>query len=280
MSVSPRAPLSAATPSDLAERLEVASAAAREAGALIRDAFQTRAEAGALTLKGHHDYLTMTDAAAEQLVRERFAQAFPNDSFFGEESGGHIGDSVWIADPIDGTANFARGVPHFCTALAYVREGRTEVGVIYDPIRNEMFAAARGQGATMNGRPMQVSGIDDIQRAIVEAGWSTRLPPQPYVSVIDGLLLGGAQVRRAGSGALALAYVADGRIDAYCELHINAWDAIAGLLLVEEAGGWTNDFLADDGLRKGNPVIGCTPQLKDVLREVTGFARWPSRPVA
>ena len=110
-----------------------------------------------------------------------------------------------------------------------------------------------------------VSTVPTVTQAIVEAGWSTRRPREAYVALIDRLLRAGAQVRRTGSGALGLAYVADGRIDAYCELHINAWDALAGLLIVEEAGGWTNDFLRGDGLRHGNPVLACTPALKDVL---------------
>ena len=103
--------------------------------------------------------------------------------------------------------------------------------------------------------------------------WSSRLPPEPYIAVVDKLKAGGANVRRAGSGTLGIAYVADGRTDAYCELHINSWDVLAGLLLVEEAGGWANDFLANDGLRKGNPVLVCTPELADALTQATGIAK-------
>jgi myo-inositol-1(or 4)-monophosphatase len=110
-------------------------------------------------------------------------------------------------------------------------------------------------------------------QAIIEAGWSTRRPMQAYLDVIGELYRAGAQVRRAGSGTLGLAYVADGRNDGYCELHINSWDVLAGLLLIQEAGGWTSDFLAGDGLRRGNPVLGCTPALTDVLLRATKMPR-------
>ena len=114
-----------------------------------------------------------------------------------------------------------------------------------------------------------------MRQATVEAGWSSRLPPESYIAAVDKLKKSGANVRRAGSGTLGLAYVADGRIDAYCELHINSWDVLAGLLIIEEAGGWTNNFLAKDGLRKGNPVLACTPELAVALIQATGIARDP-----
>src|SRR5258707_4800408 len=250
---------------DLDRRLALASAVAREAGAIALAAFRDRSHLPAHTLKGHQDYFTQTDAEIERLVCSRVAASFPADSFFGEETGGSFGPAVWVVDPIDGTANFARGIPHFCISIAFVRDDRVELGVIYQPVMDELYAARRGSGATRNGQAITVSTVPTVTQAIVEAGWSTRRPREAYVALIDRLLGAGAQVRRTGSGALGLAYVADGRIDAYCELHINAWDALAGLLIVEEAGGWTNDFLRGDGLGHGNPVLACTPALKDVL---------------
>jgi myo-inositol-1(or 4)-monophosphatase len=260
------------TASDLDHRLNIASAVAREAGAVARERFTVSPQTFSHTFKSDQDYLTETDAELERLIRDRLASACPGDSFFGEESGGTFGSNVWIVDPIDGTANFARGIPHFCISIAFVRDHKAEIGVIYKPMTDELYAARRDAGATRNGQRIKVSAIADIRQSTVEAGWSTRLPPEPYVVLVDRLIKAGAQVRRAGSGALALAYVADGRIDAYCELHINAWDALAGLVLIEEAGGWTNDFLAGDGLRRGNAVLGCTPALKDVIGEAMGFA--------
>jgi myo-inositol-1(or 4)-monophosphatase len=233
-------------------------------------AFRERTEEPIHKFKGQHDYLTETDGAVEKMVRERIAAAFPDDSFLGEESvedkeSVSFGRDLWVVDPIDGTANFARGVPHFCISIAFLRDGNTEIGVVYEPLREELYVARRGGGATRNGVPIRVSGLTEMKQCIVEAGWSMRRPQQAYIDLVDALYRAGAQVKRSGSGTLGLAYVADGRSDAYCELHINSWDALAALLLVQEAGGWTNDFLANDGLRKGNPVIGCTPGIKDEL---------------
>jgi myo-inositol-1(or 4)-monophosphatase len=247
------------------ERLATACAAARVAGDFAREAFRNAPHSRARAFKGPQDYVLESDAEVERIIRGRLTRAFPHDSFFGEESGGDFGRDVWIVDPIDGTANFARGIPHFGISMAFVRDNRTEVGVIYQPITNELFAARRGGGATQNDDPISVSGLTDVKRALIEAGWSSRLPPEPYVAMVGRLYQAGAQVMRTGSGALGLAYTASGRSEAYCELHMNAWDALAGLLLVEEAGGWVNDFLAGDGIRHGNPVIGCTPALKDVI---------------
>lgn len=256
---------------ELDDRLTIACAVAREAGAVARKAFAHAPQSRARAFKGPQDYVLESDAEVERVIRERLFAAFPKDSFFGEESGGEFGREVWVVDPIDGTANFARGIPHFCISIAFVRDGKTEIGVIYQPTTDELYACRRGGGAALNGRPMRVSGLTEVGQAMVEAGWSTRRPPEPYIALVDHLFRAGAQVRRAGSGTLGLAYVADGRTDAYCELHINSWDALAGLLLVEEAGGYVNDFLADEGLRRGNAVLGCTPALKDLVSEAMGM---------
>jgi myo-inositol-1(or 4)-monophosphatase len=207
------------------------------------------------------------------LIRTRLRDAFPGDTFFGEEGGGEFSDSVWVVDPIDGTANFMRGIPQFCVSIAFVRHGRTQIGVIYEPVGDELFAAARGCGATLDGAALRVSGLNNIRHSTIEAGWSTRLPLERYVEIVSRLTQAGAGVRRGGSGALALAYVAAGRVDGYCELHMNAWDALAGLLLIEEAGGWTNDFLGGEGLTGGNPILACTPELAGTLVELTSIGR-------
>jgi myo-inositol-1(or 4)-monophosphatase len=253
--------------SDCDRRLALGCDVARETGAVALAAFRDRSQLPAHTFKGHQDYLTETDAEVEQLVRNRIAAAFPADAVFGEEAGGSFGSETWVIDPIDGTANFARGIPHFCISMAFVQDGCPELGLIYQPVTDELYTARRGGGAVLNGRTIRVSGMATMAQAIVEAGWSTRRPLEAYIALVGRLFAAGAQVQRAGSGALGLAYVADGRLDAYCELHTNAWDALAGLLLVEEAGGTINDFLANDGLRRGNPVLACTPALKDILSE-------------
>ncbi len=257
---------------EMQERLLGACAIAREAGALALNAFRNRPQGEALVFKGPQDYLTETDGQVEKLIRANLAKSFPKDSFFGEEAGGDFGRDVWIVDPIDGTANFARGIPHWCISIGFVRDRRSEIGVIYDPIHDELYAARRGHGAFRNEAPIRVSGTTDIARATVEFGWSSRLPAEPYAEIVLKLKKAGANVRRGGSGTLGLAYVADGRTDAYGELHINSWDVAAGLVLIEEAGGFVNDFFAGDGLTKGNPVLGCTPGLKEVMMRVIGLS--------
>lgn len=248
-------------------RYLAACSIAREAGQLIRSSFQKRDELLNLKFKGPQDYLTETDAKVEQLIATRLAKYFPEDRFFGEEGGGSIGEQVWIVDPIDGTADFARGVPYFCVSIAFVKNGQTEIGVIYDPMLDELFCAQRGQGARLNGQVIRVSPIEDIGQSVVELGWSPRAPFEQYAAVLARLNTLGAGVKRRGSGALGLAYVAMGRQDAYCELHINAWDAAAAVLLVTEAQGWTNDFLTEHCLEHGNRVIACTPKLRTALED-------------
>jgi myo-inositol-1(or 4)-monophosphatase len=249
----------------LERRFLAACAVAREAGELARRHFESRELQNGYKLKGHQDYWTAADGEVERLIVDRLSEAFPEDTFFGEEGGGRFSPEVWVIDPIDGTANFARGIPHFCISIAFLREGRMTIGALYEPMRDELFSALSGRGATCNGRPMRVSGISDIRSSTVELGWSTRRPLSQYVKLIEQLTSTGAGFRRSGSGALGIAYVADGRAEGYAELHINSWDALAALLLVQEAGGWINDFLANDGLSQGNPVLATTPQLRDAL---------------
>jgi len=251
-------------------RFLAACAIATEAGHLVRRRFLERDDVLKLKFKGPQDYLTDTDGEVERLIATRLAEAFPEDGFFGEESGGTFKQDVWIVDPIDGTADFARGVPYFCVSIAFLQKGRTELGVVYDPMLDELFAARRGGGATLNGRPIRVSSLADIRQSVVELGWSPRAPFANYMKVCTRLNEMGAGVKRCGSGALGLAYVAMGRQDAYCELHINAWDAAAAVLLIEEAGGWTNDFLTEECLKSGNRIIGCTPGLRAALEEAMG----------
>ncbi|MHB2169420.1 inositol monophosphatase family protein [Alsobacter sp. R-9] len=258
------------TGGDWREELAAAEAIGREAGDLMRRRFLARTP-GTFSLKGQQDYLTETDGEVERMVAARLAERFPGDGLIGEEGASRPGERLWIVDPIDGTANFARGISHFCISVALVAGGRPVVGVIYDPMLDEMFAARLGGGATLNGRPMAVSGLASMTNASVECGWSLRVPMETYHAMIRRITDRGAGLYRMGSGALGMAYVAAGRIDGYCELHINAWDVLAGVLLVEEAGGRCSAFLAGNGLREGNPILGSTPALFDTLSELTGI---------
>jgi myo-inositol-1(or 4)-monophosphatase len=251
-------------------RFTCAQAVAREAGALMRRRFLDNSSFK-LSFKGHQDYLTEVDGEVESLVVSRLGALFPEDTFIGEEGRREESDRVWVIDPIDGTANFARGIAHFCISLAFLKDGKPKVGVIYDPMRDEMFCAMRRNGATMNGEVMRVSGVADIRSATVEIGWNNRSGIPAFIALLQRVMDSGAGMIRSGSGALGMAYVAAGRLDAYLENHINAWDVLAGLVLVQEAGGYVSDFLADRGLEKGNPVLACTPRLRRPLVESSGI---------
>ncbi|MBM3600051.1 MAG: inositol monophosphatase [Alphaproteobacteria bacterium] len=257
--------------SDIAARHLAAIAIAAEAGDLARRQFLDR-DAMTITFKGPQDWLTQADRQVEELVVGRIRSAFPGDACVGEESGGTEASSVWVIDPIDGTSNFARGVPHFCISIAYMRDRRIEAGAILNPITGEMFSARRGHGAFCNGRRMKVSGTSDFRLATIELGWSTRRSIEDYTRLLARVVSAGASFRRAGSGALGMAYVADGRNDGYAELHINVWDVLAGILMVREAGGWTNDFLAGDGFARGNAILAGAPGIHAPLVEATCIA--------
>jgi myo-inositol-1(or 4)-monophosphatase len=248
-------------------RLEFAAALGREAGRLAHSAFGQ----SAASQKGRHDIVTAMDGAVERHIRAAIARRYPGDAVLGEEEGGETGERVWVIDPIDGTANYARGIPHYCISIGYLELGVPTVGVLYDPSHDWLYAAARGEGAWRDGERLRVSACADISTATVECGWSTRRPTADYVALVDRVMNAGCAIRRAGSGALGLADVAAGRVEAYCELHINAWDCAAGIVLVREAGGFTNDFFAGNGLASGNPLIACNAALCDTLAAVTGI---------
>lgn len=257
-------------PTGLAQRHLAAIATARQAGDLMRRLFLDR-DGIEMSFKGPQDYLTQADAAVEKLVRGSLHQAFPADKFFGEEHGGEFSRSCWVVDPIDGTANFALGVAHFCVSIAYMRDGEAAIGVIYNPITDELFEARTGDGARLNGKAMRAAKTTAFSRAMVELGWSSRRSPGDYTDMVRRVLSAGASFRRAGSGALGIAYVADGRSDGYAELHINSWDCLAGIVMAKEAGARANDFLAGDGLRQGNAVLVAAPGIFEALTAATGI---------
>jgi len=258
-------------------RLLVAKALAREAGQIAKRRFLDRSSF-TVGFKGPQDYLTEVDGEVERFIATRLHAAFADDGFIGEEGEGRVGKAgapIWVVDPIDGTSNFARGAPHFCVSIAAVLGRQVEVGVIYDPMVDELFAARRGGGATLNGVAIRAATTSDLKTAIVEIGWNMRSARDAFLGLMGRVVEAGAAVTRGGSGALALAYVAAGRSDAFIEYHINAWDCLAGNLLVAEAGGYVSDFLARDGLHKGNALLACAPSLRDPLLEIAraeGFA--------
>jgi myo-inositol-1(or 4)-monophosphatase len=261
-----------AAPALMDMRLLAAQAVAREAGAKARLRFLDRSFE--VAFKGPQDYLTEVDGETEAFIAERLIQVFPMDGFIGEASSARPageGGAVWVVDPIDGTANFARGVPHFCVSIACVAGARVEVGVIYNPMLDELFAARRGGGAWLNGAPMSPSRASSLADCSVEVGWNSRAGYAQYVDLLRRVASTGASPSRTGSGALAIAYVAAGRLDGFVEHHINAWDCLAGILLVSESGGYVSDFLKGDGLANGAPLIACAPGVRDALVAAAAF---------
>jgi len=231
--------------------LEVAEEIAREAGGLLREFYHRGVET---EYKGDVDVVTAADRASEKLIVSRLNEALPEHGVYGEEGtrSGLDGEYRWYVDPLDGTTNFAHGFPAFCVLLGCERrrpglatdeDGEMVVGVTYDPLRDEMFSAAKGEGATLNGRPVRVSKREKLQESLIATGFpSQKRHESPNVYFYNEFTLRSHGVRRAGSAGLDLAYVACGRLEAFWEFKLNPWDTSAGFLLVEEAGGTVTHF--------------------------------------
>jgi len=254
-------------------RFAAAQALALEAGALALRLRGGGEAALGITGKGVLDFSTEADRAVERLVGERLAKRF-GDSLLGEEygvlppePGGDGAERLWVVDPIDGTFNFARGLPNWCISIALLDRGEIALGIIHNPATGELFTARRGGGAWRNGEALHLAS-ERPAMPLIEIGYSNRRPTDSYLTLIRRTVAAGCEFRRFGSGALGLAAVACGLTDGYIELHINAWDVLAGIVLVREAGGWASDFLADDGLHRGNPIIACKLALRETLEAV------------
>jgi len=235
----------------MSELVSTAEAIAREVGGLLREFYHRGV---ATEYKGEVDLVTEADRASEALIVRRLGEAFPGHGVFGEEGSrqGLDAEFRWYIDPLDGTTNFAHGFPAFCVVLGCERrapglaadaDGDMVAGVIYDPLRDEMFAAAKGEGATLNGKRIHVSRAAQLQEALIATGFpSHKRHRSPNVHFYQEFTLRSHGVRRAGSAALDLAYVACGRLDGFWEFNLNPWDTSAGWLLVEEAGGTITHF--------------------------------------
>jgi len=228
----------------------------------------------AIEKKGHQDLVSNADREVEQLVRRAIAQAFPDDGVIGEEYAPESGTSglTWVIDPIDGTANFVRGIPAWTVVLACASQDDTLVGVIHDPNADETYSALRGQGALLNGRPMQVAKTEGLGDGSVGVGYNNRVETKLVVRLVDSLVKEGGIFYRNASGALMLAYVAAGRLIGYSEPHMNAWDCIAGMLMIEEAGGRAFPVATATMLKDGGPVIAAAPPVYDRLLEISAEA--------
>jgi myo-inositol-1(or 4)-monophosphatase len=228
-----------------------ASAIAREAGAVLREFFS---EGVKTEYKGDVDLVTVADRTSEKLIRERLAAAFPEHGVFGEEGTRErlAAEFRWYVDPLDGTTNFTHGFPQFCVSLgleqrpaglAPEQDGTLVAAVIYDPMRDELYAAERGLGACLNGKPMHVSPRSELAESLIATGFpSQKRHESPNVHFYQEFTLRSHGVRRAGSAALDLAFVAAGRLEAFWEFNLNPWDTAAGILLVQEAGGRVSGF--------------------------------------
>jgi len=222
--------------------LETSAEIAREAGALLTTYFERRV---AVELKGEYDLVTEADRASERLVIDRLRSHFPAHSIIAEEGGGHSGSSeyCWYVDPLDGTTNFAHGFPMYNVTMALEQSGELIAGVIFDPTRNEMFASERGSGAYLNNRRIRVSKVGHVGDSLVATGFPSRKRHlNVNVHFYYQLAMQTHGVRRAGSAALDLAYVASGRLDGFWEFGLNPWDMAAGILVVTEAGGTCSDM--------------------------------------
>lgn len=257
---------------EIAYRLAAARAVVDDAAAL---AMAMRPPPGGPTgtTKGMQDYLTEADGAVERLIAERMQTLFPDDGFMGEEGGTHRqGALTWVVDPIDGTSNYARGRDRWCVSLGLMDGDVPVAGVINAPALNETYVAQRGHGAFLNGKALKASTVTDARTAMVEMGWSPRVSAETYAKKVSSFMALGVMPRSGGSGALALADVASGRLDGYLEMVINLWDVAAALVLLEEAGAVASPFLRDGGLTGGATLLATAPGLTDALSRAADVA--------
>jgi myo-inositol-1(or 4)-monophosphatase len=260
--------------------LETSVEIAREAGALLAKYFERRVT---FELKGEHDLVTEADRASEQLVVERLRAHFPSHSIVAEEGGGYTGKSeyCWYVDPLDGTTNFAHGFPMYNITMALEQSGQLIAGVVFDPERNEMFTAERGSGAYLNNRRIRVSEVNKIENTLVATGFPSQKRHQNVnVHFYYQLAMVTHGVRRAGSAALDLAYVASGRLDGFWEFGLNPWDMAAGILLITEAGGKCSDMKGGPATLRGPHLLADNglvhQQILDLFGEIfRGEYRYP-----
>ena len=215
--------------------LNVAVMAARRAGAVLGKNFKKRHQLK-VEKKGHNDYVSEADHAAERAVIGVIHKHYPEHAILAEESGAHgESDTVWIIDPLDGTTNYLHGFPVFCVSIAVQVNGRLEHGVVYDPMREELFTASKGEGAQLDGRKIRVSGNKDLENSLIGTGFPFRQSDgdlDPYLSMLGKVVKNTSGVRRPGAAALDLCYVACGRLDGFWETGLQAWDLAAGTMII------------------------------------------------
>jgi myo-inositol-1(or 4)-monophosphatase len=253
--------------------LETAILAARAAGEIQRS--YVGKDLSVVSKGVESDLVTIVDGECERLIRQTILQAFPSHQILGEE-GGSVGESdhIWIVDPLDGTVNYAHGFPFYCVSIALEVAGVREVGVVYDPIRDELFSAIRGGGAFLNGATIAVSSQATLSgRAMLATGFpydtATALAA---LEVFKRFLALGLPIRRPGAAALDLCYVACGRIDGFFEYKLNAWDCAAGILIIEEAGGQVSNFSGNTYRYDDKKIVASNAKIHNAMLETIGLS--------
>jgi myo-inositol-1(or 4)-monophosphatase len=250
--------------------LNIAINAAHIAGDLMRRELHKVASIP-VTRKARHDYVTEIDKTSEAEIVREIKRYHPDHAILGEE-GGAQGESeyVWIIDPLDGTSNYLHGMPHFAVSIALQIKGRTEHAVVYDPMRDELFSASRGSGAHLNNTRLRVSARITLDNAIVATAFPFRQRGMMsnYTGIFSEVYKKVEDIRRYGAASLDLAWVAAGRMDAYFEIGLKAWDVAAGALLVREAGGTVSDFEGNDAVENSNSILAAPYKLMTPLRQI------------
>jgi myo-inositol-1(or 4)-monophosphatase len=255
--------------------LNIAVRAARNAGDIIVR-HSTRIDALTISTKERNDFVSEVDRQAEDEIIAIIRKAYPEHGILAEESGQHgrSDEFLWIVDPLDGTTNFLHGFPQFAVSIGLQHKGRLEQGVIYDPMRQELFTASRGVGAFLDNRRIRVSKQTGLKGALLGTGfpYKEQRHLDAYLGMFKALLADSAGIRRPGSAALDLAYVAAGRFDGFWEFGLNPWDMAAGVLLVREAGGLVGDFAGGHDFMKSGNIVAAAPKLfPAMLREIRPY---------
>jgi myo-inositol-1(or 4)-monophosphatase len=253
--------------------LNIAVRAARRAGEVIVRGMN-RVHRLDIRQKGQNDFVSEIDTQAEMEIIDTVRKSYPDHAFLAEESGASNGgpdsEFVWIIDPLDGTTNYLHGFPQFAVSIGVQRRGRMEHGVVYDPLRQELFTASRGEGAQLDGRRIRVTAHIGLERALIGTGFPYRANLHwidNYMGMFKAVTMATAGIRRPGSAALDLAYVAAGRLDGFWELGLSPWDTAAGTLLITEAGGLVTTMNGDEYQQHGNILAG-TPKVHAPLLEL------------
>lgn len=250
--------------------LNIAIRAARNAGEIIQRSTENLNQLS-INKKSKNDFVSEVDKMAEQEVIKVIKSAYPDHGILAEESGKHHGnDFTWIIDPLDGTTNFLHGYPQYAVSIALKHKNKIEVAVVYDPLHDDLFTAENGRGATLNNRRIRVSRQTDLNSALIGTGFPFKYPEHldAYVKMFKPINLNTAGIRRAGSAALDLAYLATGRLDGFWEIGLKPWDMAAGILLVQEAGGVLTDFSFNTHyLQSGNLIAG-NPKMHQALYQI------------